>query len=149
MIVGFIARWVIVLYLPFAFLIKRSAAFRDAIYAAGWTALLALTMSTVLAQIVGRVRPFLATKNIEAIVPPNLQDGSFPSSHTAVAVGIAIALAHLNVPIGVTVSVMALLVAFGRIASGMHYPTDVIGGAAIGVLAYVIVKIVQEGLSKV
>lgn len=149
MLVGFLARWLIFLYIPFALLIKKSARFRDAVYAALWTALLALTMSTALAAIVGRIRPYLEVEAIRAIVPPNLQAGSFPSSHTAVAVGIAFALSRTNVPVSVVVFLMAFFIAFGRVAAGMHYVTDVIGGAAVGVLAFVIVRIVQKGLGKV
>ena len=147
--IGFVARWLIFLYIPFAGFIRLSTAARQAVYGAGWTALVALSMSTVLAQLLGRVRPYLASPHIQAIVPPNIQDGSFPSSHTAVAVGIALALSQINMPVGVSVGIMAALVAFGRVASGMHFPSDVLGGAAVGVLAYVLVKAVQEGLTTV
>lgn len=149
MIVGFAARWLIYLFIPFILLAKKSAEFRDAIYGAAWTALLALTLSTTLAGIIGRARPFIASKGIEAIVPPNLQEGSFPSSHTAVAVGVALALSSANVSFGAAVFCMALLIAFGRVAAGMHYVTDVIGGAAVGVLAFLIVRLVQEALARV
>jgi membrane-associated phospholipid phosphatase len=149
MLTGFAARWLIFLFIPFAFFVKKSARLRDAVYAAAWSALLALTMSTVLAQIIGRLRPFMAVSGIEAVVPLNAQEGSFPSSHTAAAVGIAMALSYVNAPVRVTVILMAILIALGRMAAGMHYPTDVIGGAAVGVLAFVIVQKVREGLRKV
>lgn len=148
-LVGFVARWLIFLFIPFVFLIRKSEALRDAVYTAGWTALLALTISTVLAQIIGRVRPYLAVQGVEAIVPPNIQFGSFPSSHTAVAVGIAMALSYAHVPTGVAAFLMVFLIAFGRIASGMHFLTDVLGGAAIGILAFIIVRLVQEGMGGV
>lgn len=148
-LIGFTARWLIYLFIPFTLLIRKSAQFRDAVYGAAWTALLALTLSTALAAIVGRVRPYLESKGIEAMVPPNLQAGSFPSSHTAVAVGVAIALSYANIPTGVAAFLIALLVAFGRVAAGMHYITDVVGGAAVGVLAFLIVRLVQDGLGKV
>jgi undecaprenyl-diphosphatase len=148
-LVGITARWLIYLFIPFTLLIRKSAQLRDAVYGAAWTALLALTLSTALAAIIGRVRPYLESKGIEAIIPPNLQAGSFPSSHTAVAVGVAIALSYVNVPTGVAAFLIAILVAFGRMAAGMHYVTDIVGGAAVGVLAFVIVKLIQEGLNKV
>ncbi len=149
MLIGFAARWLIYLFIPFIFLVRKSTQLRDAVYGAAWTALLALMLSTALASIIGRVRPYLESKGIEAIVPPNAQAGSFPSSHTAVAVGIAIALSSANVPIGVAAFLVAFLVAFGRVAAGMHYVTDIVGGAVVGVLAFIIVKLVQEGLGKV
>jgi undecaprenyl-diphosphatase len=148
-LICFAARWLIFLFIPFAFLAKKSARFRDAVYAAAWSALLALAMSTLIAQIIGRARPFMAVSGIEAVVPLNAQEGSFPSSHTAAAVGIAMALSCMNVPVRVTVIFMAVLIALGRVAAGMHYPTDVLGGAAVGVIAFVIVRSAQEGMRKV
>jgi undecaprenyl-diphosphatase len=143
LLVGFTARWLIYVFLPFALLVRKSAEFRDAVYAAAWTALLALSLSTALAAIIGRVRPFLAHADIAAIVPPNLQAGSFPSSHTAVAIGVAAALASANIPTGVAAFLLAFLVAFGRVAAGMHYVTDVLGGAVVGVVAFLIVRAVR------
>jgi undecaprenyl-diphosphatase len=147
-LIGFCARWLIYFYIPFAIVARQSKDMRHAVYEASWTAALAFSMSTIVAAVVARARPYLAIPGVEAIVPPNIQAGSFPSSHTAVAIGIAMALAFANVPIGVAAFIMALLVAFGRIAAGMHFPTDIIGGVAVGALAFIIVRIVHAGLER-
>ncbi len=59
-------------------------------------------------------------------------DSSFPSSHTSVAIGLAVIL-HLYLP-GLTVLwfFLATLVGFGRIYIQMHYLSDVLGGIVIG-----------------
>jgi undecaprenyl-diphosphatase len=148
-LIGFCARWVIYGLIPFAMVARQSRVMKHAVSEAVWTAALALALSTMLAALIGRVRPYLAIAEAQAFVPPNMQAGSFPSSHTAVAIGVASALAHANVPVGVAAFLLALLVMFGRVVAGMHYPTDVLGGAAVGVIAFTIVRLVHMALARV
>jgi undecaprenyl-diphosphatase len=143
----FCARWLIYLFIPFALLERRSPAMRHAVYEATWTALLAFSISTLLASVLGRIRPFLANIGVHALVSPNLQAGSFPSSHTAIAIGVATALAFADTRVGIVAFIMAFLVAFGRVAAGMHYPSDVLGGAIVGVISFMIVRAVHFGLA--
>lgn len=145
----FVARWLIYFYPAFILLARLNRAMKLAVYEAMWTALLAFTMSAFIASLVDRIRPYLAVKGVIALVPPNIQAGSFPSSHTAVAAGIAIAIASAHPWGGVIAILMALLIAFGRVAAGMHFPTDIIGGAVVGVIAFLIVRAVSNGLGKI
>lgn len=140
-LVGFSARWVIYLYAPFLLVARISKDLRHAAIEALWSAALAFTISVTLATLIGRVRPYLAVHGVAAIVPPNVQAGSLPSSHTAIAFAVAAAIAFKDVPLGIAAFLMAFLVAFGRVASGMHYPTDVLGGAAVGVAAFFLVRL--------
>jgi glycosyltransferase 2 family protein len=61
---------------------------------------------------------------------------SFPSSHTAVALAVAIALvpflARPLAPVGIG---YAVLVGWSRVYLGVHYPLDILGGAGIGTAA--------------
>lgn len=78
-----------------------------------------------------RERPFIGLVGIECVMPP-LDRYSFPSGHTlhavlftVIAVGHVPALAAALVP-------FATLVAMSRVVLGLHYPSDVLVGAALG-----------------
>jgi len=60
---------------------------------------------------------------------------SFPSGHTATACGLAAALVWLYPNGRRLFPSLVVLVGCQRIASGMHYPSDVLAGAATGCLA--------------
>jgi len=78
---------------------------------------------------VRRKRPAL---DIQVSVPPDRF--SFPSGHTAAAFAVAVAMSGtmpVLVPLLLTV---AIVVGYGRMYLGVHYPLDVGCGAAIGLI---------------
>jgi len=79
-----------------------------------------------------RPRPFEVIP--EAILHQHIPLGrSFPSSHTAVALAVAIALVPFLPRWGAAVAIAyAALVGWSRIYVGVHFPLDVLGGAGIG-----------------
>jgi membrane-associated phospholipid phosphatase len=61
---------------------------------------------------------------------------SFPSSHTAVTLAVAIALVpFLARPLAAVGIGYAVLVGWSRVYLGVHYPVDVLAGAGIGLAA--------------
>ncbi|MFF8605675.1 phosphatase PAP2 family protein [Streptomyces sp. NPDC015346] len=65
---------------------------------------------------------------------------SFPSGHTAAAVGFTVAVAGTWPEAAAVCSVPAAIVAVERVHSGAHYPSDVAAGAAIGLAAGLLVR---------
>jgi membrane-associated phospholipid phosphatase len=57
---------------------------------------------------------------------------SFPSAHAASTTAAAIALSPL---LGPAVLIAPVVMGTGRILLGVHYPTDVLAGSALGALA--------------
>ena len=60
--------------------------------------------------------------------------GSFPSGHAATAFACATVIAWASPRLAVPAFVLAALVAWSRVYVGVHWPLDVLGGAALGVL---------------
>jgi len=80
-----------------------------------------------------RERPFIRHPGITQAMPP-LDRYSFPSGHTLHAVSFTWqAVAHFPA-LGWVLVPAASLIALSRVVLGLHYPTDVIAGAAIGAL---------------
>ena len=115
--------------------------------------LLALLVISVVAIAVGRAaalllpyrsRPLHAEGwdlNLPASVNPGALDGwsSFPSDHAVLYAALAAGLWMVNRWVGLAAALHALVViAFGRVFLTLHYPTDILAGAAIGVAVCVI-----------
>lgn len=58
--------------------------------------------------------------------------GSFPSGHAATSFAGATMLAALRPRVAVPVYLLATAIAWSRVYVGVHYPLDVLGGAALG-----------------
>ena len=104
-------------------------------------ALVGIALSELITQVLKRVadqpRPTASVPGLDVHGYPKDPFGNaYPSAHTAVAVGLVTALwPWLTRPQRVVGVVVALLVALNRLYIGAHWPVDVVGGAAIGLLA--------------
>ena len=57
---------------------------------------------------------------------------SFPSGHSAAAFAFAAGVGHVIPPAAVPLSVLAAVVAYSRVHTGVHYPGDIVVGALVG-----------------
>jgi len=57
---------------------------------------------------------------------------SFPSSHTAVGVAFTTAVARRDPRLGAVLAPLAATLAYGRVRLRVHWPTDVLAGAVLG-----------------
>lgn len=110
---------------------RRGIARRAGLAAATSTAL-ALLVAHFLSSAVNRPRPFVAHPSTIHAFIAHAADPSFPSDHATAAFAIATAVALRVRRLGVLLLVLAGVLAAGRVFLGVHYPTDVLGGAAIG-----------------
>ncbi len=137
----FFARWLIFanVVLIVGLLVARHKRARHGAVEAGWATLVALALTAGIAHFVERLRPFLASHDVIRLIPPPFNT-SFPSGHTATAFAIAFALWHADRRVGAVSFAIATVVAFGRMAVGVHYPTDILGGFVLGALSFWLVR---------
>ncbi|GAA0685297.1 phosphatase PAP2 family protein [Kitasatospora atroaurantiaca] len=84
-----------------------------------------------ISAIVDRPRPFVDHPDLDVLVDGKAGTLSFVSDHSAMSMGIAVALLLVNRRLGLIAGGLALLQGFCRMFMGVHYPTDVIGGYAL------------------
>lgn len=94
-------------------------------------AAVALPLARWLKHSTGRPRPYLVEPAIELGAAP-LDRFSFPSGHTLHAAAISLTTVGAHPETGWVLAPFALLIAMSRVALGLHYPSDVAAGAAIG-----------------
>jgi undecaprenyl-diphosphatase len=120
--------------------VAGSQRLRRAAVSAGLTAGLALLVAHFLAAAVDRARPFVDHPKAHLFLA-HAPDPGFPSDHATGAFAIAFALVLRDRLIGTIALVLALLLSVGRVALGVHYPSDVFAGAVLGLLAALVLWI--------
>jgi undecaprenyl-diphosphatase len=110
----------------------EGGALRRAGVAAGLGAGLALALAQLVARIAERPRPFVADPAGVHLFARHAADPGFPSDHATAAFAIATAVALRDRRLGAVFVALALVLAAGRVALGLHYPSDVLAGATLG-----------------
>lgn len=87
-----------------------------------------------------RPRPFTRNEQIRISVAP-LDQYSFPSGHTLHAVGFSVVAVSNYPKLALVLFPFTLLVALSRLVLGLHYPSDVLAGALLGVSLAVLVQL--------
>ena len=119
--------YALILALP---LLYGAAGVRPAIVMA-LTGALGVALYTLLKRLFVRERPFITHTAIDPAAAP-LDRYSFPSGHTLHAVSFAWQASSHFPELGWVLLPLTGLIAGSRVVLGLHYPSDVLAGAAIG-----------------
>jgi undecaprenyl-diphosphatase len=94
----------------------------------------AALVSYGLKSLIYRERPYDVDTAIEKLSTGG--NSSFPSGHSieAFAIATALSLIFRRKIVSIPVFLWAILVAYSRMALGVHYPTDILAGILIGIL---------------
>lgn len=117
---------------------------RQAVIFALLALIVGFTIDIIISYIFPRERPFVAYPELVKNLNLTVDLTSFPSRHAmavfAMAGSIWLAdLWHFR-NWGIFLFIVAFLISVSRIAAGVHYPTDIIGGMIIGVLSAWIIR---------
>ncbi len=86
-----------------------------------------------------RVRPFI-THHIPSLIVKN--SPGFPSGHALFMFAFSTVVFGYNRTLGLACYFLTLLICLARVAAGIHYPSDILAGAMLGILCgYVCVRI--------
>jgi len=119
-------------------LVRRAQRLIPTLSALG-AALVAWSVNQVIGEIHFRVRPFVELAGVRPLIEVSPLMKSFPSDHAVIAWALAVSVFLWNRRWGGALIVAAALIALGRVLVGVHYPSDVAAGAAIGAAVAVVV----------
>ena len=132
-------RWLARLfYLSFPILLlllaeKDSAALLPTLLTCG----LGFAVVSLFRHIFNAPRPY-EVSGVAPLIPQKGHGHSFPSRHTFSAFIIATAFFHFNPICGIILFCAGFMLAFLRVALGVHYIKDVVAGALLGILGGIV-----------
>ena len=89
-----------------------------------------------------RPRPFLALKISHLITNSTY---SFPSGHTTFLFALATATYFFHKKLAYFLFISGVIVGLARVASGVHYPSDILGGVLLGIIAgFVVYRLCRQ-----
>lgn len=110
-----------------------------------------IVCNLVLKNLFNRARPCDIWTEVETIVN-RPHDSSFPSGHTNASFAVASAIILRNKKWGIFAIIVALLIAISRMYLFMHFPTDVLAGAANGfiwaLISYFVINWIYKKTNK-
>lgn len=118
----------------------------------GVTAMISLLLEVlccniILKPLIARTRPYEINEMIQLLIRQPT-DFSFPSGHTAAAFAITSALYFCRSKLWIPSGILAFFIAFSRLYFYVHYPSDVLAGAIIGIFCgWVSFKIINKSKS--
>ena len=106
-----------------------------------------LGVKTAFLLFVHRARPYVVLQGVHNIIGPQVGEEfqSFPSGHAILFFALAMAVYLYDRRLGWWFFAGATLMAVARVAGGIHWPSDVLAGAIIGILtAWLVVRLIKK-----
>lgn len=88
---------------------------------------------TIFRKLYNAKRPYQLLE-IEPLIARDKEGQSFPSRHVFSIFMISVAIGYVCWPLGMVFAVFSVILAWVRVVGGVHFPKDVIAGAAIALI---------------
>lgn len=102
-----------------------------------------LLCNVLIKPLVARTRPFVLRPEIKLLIAPP-RDYSFPSGHTAASFAAVGALFFAKSRGWIPALILAVAIGFTRMYLYVHYPTDVLAGAVLGIFCGAIGALIMK-----
>jgi undecaprenyl-diphosphatase len=118
--------------------------FRAALVAVVAAGIARLMVKPIVVLFVHRARPYIANPSIRNIIGPQTGEEyqSFPSGHALFFFALATVVYRHDKRWGWVFFAGATLMGIARVLGGIHWPTDILGGAALGILVGWLVDVI-------
>ena len=125
-------------YLPFVFIVcliylwlSNKNNYRQSALLAGYAAVFGVTINLLITLFYFHPRPYMEKIGVTLI--NHVPETSFPSDHTTFMLSIAFTLSLLKNTrnIGLILMLMGVAGGLSRVASGIHYPLDILGSMVV------------------
>ena len=127
--------FIILLFRPLRNRVER----RRIIIVASGAAITGYVLKSLITLTLPRPRPFVVEPVHQLLSQPiGEYFQSFPSGHAAALFAAAGVIFYFNRKWGIRAMLLALLVGFARVYVGIHWPSDIFGGAALGLFVAII-----------
>lgn len=105
------------------------------------SAIFAWIIATIIKSFIFSPRPFIL---YESVKPLFFHGGfeSFPSGHAMFFSALAISMYFIHKKMGYLFFIVALIVGLARVASGIHFPIDILFGYIFGIIIALIFKVI-------
>ena len=119
----------------FLFLVKNFRKYWPMVIRAFSAAILSrFIITNIIRWIWFRPRPFVQN-HINLLFNYNPQEPSFPSGHAAFYFALATIVYSYNKKTGILFFIASFLISIARVFSGIHWPSDILAGALVGIFS--------------
>lgn len=91
----------------------------------------ALLLTWVAGHLYYHTRPFVI-EGVQSLIPHE-PDNGFPSDHTMLAMTTSAIMFVYHRKVGLLLGILAILIGVSRVIAKLHYPIDILAGAAIAI----------------
>lgn len=105
---------------------------RAAVHGLAAVAVASASVNLVGKRLLPRARPLATSLPVHRFLTPQPTSSSLPSGHAASAVAFATGVGLVSPPLGTALAPLAAAVAYSRVHTGAHWPSDVLLGSALG-----------------
>ena len=123
---------IFIVFMAFLFITKNAAFTRILL-----TTAISFVIVSVFRKIYNRKRPY-EIFDAESVIKKDKEGNSFPSRHVFSAFVIAMACLYINIPLGVIMILISTCIAVLRVVGGVHFISDVVVGALVGIVSGII-----------